>query len=58
MKKAWKDVKSFISIVLSIAMVIILFVPYDINKEILMIFSSAYGIIMTDIFSKKNDEKE
>lgn len=53
MKKAWTDVKSFVTIIMTIAMVALLFVPYDINKEILMIFSSAYGSIITYFFTRK-----
>lgn len=42
-------------------MVILLFLPYDVNKEVLMIFSSAYGSVMTYFFNRKvkedNNEK-
>lgn len=57
MKKAWEDVKSFVTVIMTIAMVILLFVPFDVNKEVLMIFSSAYGSVMTYFFTKKNEEK-
>lgn len=58
MKKAWTDVKSFVTILMTIAMVIILFYPKDINKEVLMLFSSSYGAIITYFFTRKSDIKE
>lgn len=57
MKKALTDVKSFVTIVMTIAMVTILFVPKDINKEVLMLFSTSYGAIITYFFTRKNDNK-
>ena len=56
MKKALTDVKSFVTIVMTIAMVTILFVPKDINKEVLMLFSTSYGAIITYFFTRKNDK--
>lgn len=58
MKKAWNDVKSFVTILMTIAMVILLFLPYEVNKEVLMIFSSSYGAVITYFFTKKSDNKE
>lgn len=57
MKKAWEDVKSFVTVIMTIAMVILLFVPFEVNKEVLMIFSSSFGAVMTYFFTKKNEEK-
>lgn len=57
MKKAWEDVKSFVTVVMTIAMVVLLFVPFEVNKEVLMIFSSSYGSVMTYFFTKKKEEK-
>lgn len=57
MKKALTDVKSFVTIVMTIAMVTILFVPKDINKEVLMLFSTSYGAIITYFFTRKTDNK-
>lgn len=57
MKKAWSDLKSFVTVVMTIAMVILLFIPYEVNKEVLMLFSTSYGAIMTYFFNKK-DKKE
>ena len=54
MKKAWSDVKSFVTVIMTIAMVILIFLPYDINKEVLMIFSSSYGAVITYFFTKKD----
>lgn len=57
MKKALTDVKSFVTIVMTIAMVSILFIPYEINKEVLMLFSTSYGAIITYFFTRKSDNK-
>ena len=38
MKKAWSDVKSFVTVLMTIAMVILLFAPIEVNKEVLTIF--------------------
>lgn len=57
MKKAWTDLKSFVTVVMTIAMVVLLFIPYEVNKEVLMLFSTSYGAIMTYFFNKK-DKKE
>ena len=58
MKKAWEDVKSFVTILMTIAMVILLFLPYEVNKEVLMIFSSSYGAVITYFFTRKNADKK
>ncbi len=57
MKKAIDDVKSFVTVVMTIAMVILLFIPYEINKEVLMLFSTSYGAIITYFFTRKSDNK-
>lgn len=56
MKKAWNDLKSFVTVVMTIAMVILLFYPYEVNKEVLMLFSTSYGAIMTYFFNRKQNE--
>lgn len=56
MKKALYDVKSFVTILMTIALVVILFIPYEIDKDILVIFSTAYGSITTYFFTKKNKD--
>lgn len=58
MKKAWSDVKSFVTVIMTIAMVALVFLPYEINKEILMIFSSSYGAVITYFFTRKDNTKE
>lgn len=57
MKKAWSDLKSFVTVIMTIAMVILLFLPYEVNKEVLMLFSTSYGAVMTYFFNRK-DKKE
>lgn len=56
MKKAWSDVKSFVTVIMTIAMVILLFAPIEVNKEVLTIFSATYGSVMTYFFTKKKTE--
>ncbi len=58
MIKAWNDLKSFVTVIMTIAMVALLFIPYDINKEVLMLFSTSYGAVMTYFFNKKDKNKE
>lgn len=58
MKKAWTDVKSFVTVIMTIAMVVLLFLPYEVNKEILMVFSSSYGAVITYFFTRKSDREE
>lgn len=55
MKKAWNDLKSFVTVIMTLAMVILLFIPYDVNKEVLMLFSTSYGSIMTYFFNRKKE---
>ena len=57
MKKAWDDVKSFVTVVMTIGMIALLFVPFDVNKEVMMLFSSSYGAVITYFFTRKNDNK-
>lgn len=58
MKKAWSDVKSFVTVIMTIAMVILLFAPIEVNKEVLTIFSATYGSVMTYFFTKKKTETD
>lgn len=57
MKQAWNSVKSFVTVVMTIAMVALLFIPWEVNKEVLMIFSASYGSVITYFFNKKDDTK-
>lgn len=52
------DLKSIVTLLMNIALVIMLFYRQEIDKDILMIFSTAYGSVMTFYFSrnKKGDE--
>jgi len=57
MKKAWNDLKSFVTVSMTIAMIALLFYPYNINKEVLMLFSSSYGAVMTYFFNRKKESE-
>lgn len=51
------DVKSIVTLLMNIAMIIMLFYPKEIDREILVIFSTAYGSVMTYYF-KRNDNTQ
>lgn len=55
MKKAWEDVKSFMTIIMTIGLIALLFVP-SINppKEILALYCTSYGSILTYYFNRKD----
>lgn len=57
MKKAWTDLKSFVTVMMTLAMVVLLFIPYEVNKEVLMLFSTSYGAIMTYFFNRKKESE-
>lgn len=52
------DLKSIITLLMNVALVIMLFYRGEIDKEILMIFSSAYGSVMTFYFSRNKKTEE
>lgn len=47
------DLKSIITLMMTIAMVVLLFYRKEINKEILMMFSTSYGSMITYYFTRK-----
>ena len=50
------DLRSIVTLLMNIALVIMLFYSKDINKEILMMFSTSYGSVMTYYFTRKKDD--
>lgn len=58
MKQAWTDLKSFVTVVTTIGMIALLFVPIEVNKEVLMLFSTTYGAIITFFFTKDNKKEK
>lgn len=58
MKKAWSDVRSFVTIAMTIGLLALLFVP-NLNppKEILALYCTSYGSVMTYFFTKEAQEK-
>ena len=58
MKKAWEDVKSFVTVVMTIGMLALLFTPYEVNEKVLMLFSSTYGAVITYFFTRKTKIEE
>ena len=61
MKKAWEDVKSFMTIIMTLGLIALLFVPQiEPPKEILALYCTSYGSILTYYFNRKEkvDENE
>lgn len=56
MKKAWDDVKSFVTVVMTLGLVALLFIP-NLNPpaEIIALYCTSYGSIMTYFFTKKDN---
>lgn len=52
------DVKSIVTLLMTIALVVLMFVNVEINKELLMLFSTSYGAVITYFFTKKKENKE
>jgi hypothetical protein len=50
------DLKSIVTLLMNVAMIIMLFWCKEIDREILMIFSTAYGSVMAYYFSRKEKE--
>lgn len=59
MKKAWNDVKSFVTVIMTIGLIVLLLVP-EINppKEILALYCTSYGSVITYFFTRKDEKKE
>ena len=58
MLKALNDVKSFVTVVMTIGMIILLLIPnLKPPTEILALYCTSYGSIMTYFFTKKNSDK-
>lgn len=57
MKQAWGDLKSFLTILMSIAMVYILLFNVEVNQAVFALFSTVYGSMITFFFTKKDNEK-
>lgn len=52
------DVKSIVTLLMTITLVVLMFTNIDINKELLMLFSTSYGAVITYFFTKKKENKE
>lgn len=50
------DLKSIVTLLMNISLVIMLFYRQEIDKDILMIFSTSYGSVMTYYFTKRGSE--
>lgn len=52
------DVKSIVTLLMTIALVVLLFYNKEINKELLMLFSTSYGSVVTYFFTRKSKNEE
>ena len=55
MKKAWDDVKSFVTIIMTIGLMVLLLVP-NVNPptEIVALYCTSYGAVITYFFTRKD----
>lgn len=59
MNKAWNDVKSFVTVIMTIGLIVLLLVP-NLNppKEILALYCTSYGAVITYFFTRDTKEKK
>ena len=55
MKSVWTNLKPFVTVIMTFALVDLLFVPITINKEVLMLFSTSYGAMITYFFTERKE---
>lgn len=57
MKKAWSDVKSFVTVAMTVGLIILLLVP-NVNPptEIVALYCTSYGAVITYFFTR-NEKK-
>ncbi len=48
------DLKSIVTLLMTIALVVLLFYPQEPNKEVLALYCTSYGAITTYFFTKKS----
>lgn len=52
------DVKSIVTLLMTIALVVLLFTNVEFNKELVMLFSTSYGAVITYFFTKDTKKEE
>ena len=50
------DLKSIVTLAMTIALIVLLFAVEEPNKEVLALFCTSYGSIITYFFTKKSKE--
>lgn len=53
--EALLEVKSIVTILMTVALIVMLFSPNRPNTELTALFSSVYGAVITYFFTRKND---
>ena len=59
MKKMWSDVKSFVTIIMTVGLIVLLLVP-NLNppKEILALYCTSFGAVITYFFTRKDNTEK
>lgn len=52
------DLKSIVTLLMTVALVLLLFLPVEPNKEVLALYCTSYGAITTYFFTKKGDKND
>lgn len=52
------DLKSINTLLMTITMILLMFYPKQINKELLMLFSTTYGSMMTYYYNRKGKSED
>ena len=50
------DVKSIVTLAMTLTLMVLLFAPVEPSKELTMLFSTSYGSVMTYYFTKRDDK--
>lgn len=51
------EVKSMVTLALTLGMVVLMFSTREVSRELLTLFSTSYGSIITYFFTRKDGEK-
>lgn len=57
MRKAWDDVKSFVTIIMTVGLILLLFIP-NLNPptEIVALYCTSYGAIITYFLQERSNK--
>lgn len=52
------DLKSIVTLIMTVALVVLLFVDKEPNREVLALYCTSYGAIVTYFFTRKDSNNE